>query len=280
MLLYILLTDTKESRDPDVGTEISPSRSLCYSEPAQSLQQAPFLSLSRSTFNGKYQFEEEQYNAFPLSFGTVLQVEVEIGGIIHTLTLGTATISAHNLFINFPPAWTHPPISSNTSIYSIYPDDPFHLSISSSSCIVMQPLIHCDPTLKCVKHSATLVCIQTHLQTTDMVELMNVKSKHEKSGNLIDFHFLCPASKEYFPTPPACASDYQATVYAAGGLVVDVRKVVRRTFNFTPRNPRGRIGLTANRLGRDPRLKLSLQRSPYPPECLPWLDILAAIFPR
>ena len=164
MLLYILFTDTKESRDPDVGTEISPSGSLCYSEPVQSLQQAPFLSSSRSTFNGKYQFEEEQYNAFPLSFGTVLQVEVEIGGIIHTLTLGTATISAHNLFINFPPAWTHPPISSNTSIYSIYPDDPFHLSISSSSCIVMQPLIHCDPTLKCMKHSATLVCIQTHLQ--------------------------------------------------------------------------------------------------------------------
>ena len=55
-------------------------------------------------------------------------------------------------------------ISSNTSIYSIYPDDPFHLSISSSPCIVMQPLIHCDPTLKCMKHSATLVCIQTHLQ--------------------------------------------------------------------------------------------------------------------
>ena len=102
----------------------------------------------------------------------------------------------------------------------------------------MQPLIHCDPTLKCVKHSATLVCIQTHLQTTVMVELTNVKSKHEKSGNLIDFHFLCPASKENFPTPPACASDYQATVYAAGGLVVDVRKVVRRTFNFTPRNPK------------------------------------------
>ena len=104
MLLDIFFTDTKESRDPNVGTEISPSGSLCYSEPAQSLQQAPFLSLSRSTFNGKYQFEEEQYNAFPLSFGTVLQVEVEIGGIIHTLTLGTATISAHNLFINFPPA--------------------------------------------------------------------------------------------------------------------------------------------------------------------------------
>ena len=41
---------------------------------------------------------------------------------------------------------------------------------------------------------------------------------------------------------------YQATVYAAGWLVVDVRKVVRRTFNFTPRNPRGCIGLTANRL--------------------------------
>ena len=99
-----LFTDTKESRDPNVGTEISPSGSLCYSEPVQSLQQAPFLSSSRSTFNGKYQFEEEQYNAFPLSFGTVLQVEVEIGGIIHTLTLGTATISAHNLFINFPPA--------------------------------------------------------------------------------------------------------------------------------------------------------------------------------
>ena len=126
----------------------------------------------------------------------------------------------------------------------------------------MQPLIHCDPTLKCVKHSATLVCIQTHLQATVIVE-------HEKSGNLIDFYFLCPASKENFPTPAACASDYQATVYAACGLVVDVRKVFRRTFNFTPRNPRGRIGLTANRLGRDPRLKLSLQRSPYPPECLP-----------
>ena len=102
-----------------------------------------------------------------------------------------------------------------------------------------------------------------------MVELMKVNPNFEESLNRVEYYFLCPVSKEHFPTPPTSACDYQGTVYAAGGLVVDVRKVVRRTFNFTPRNPRGRIGLTDNRLGRDPRLKLSLQRSPYPPECLP-----------
>ena len=102
-----------------------------------------------------------------------------------------------------------------------------------------------------------------------MVELMKLNPNIEESLNRVDSYFPCSASKEHFPTPPPSASDYQGSGYAAGWLVVDVRKVVRRTFNFTPRNPRGRIGLTANRLGRDPRLKLSLQRSPYPPECLP-----------
>ena len=132
-----------------MGTEISPSGSLCYSEPVQSLQQAPFLSSSRSTFNGKYQFEEEEYNAFPLSFGTVLQVEVEIGGIIHTLTLGSPHYLHPQSIHQFPSGLLA--ISSNTSIYSIYPDR-LNLSISSGLCIVTLPLIHCTLPSKCMKH--------------------------------------------------------------------------------------------------------------------------------
>ena len=203
----------------------------------------------------------------PVSFGTVLHYlgggVRQIGWIIHTLTLGSAQ--------------SPPTIYSSISlqpghlfkhIYLFHLSWPVNLSISSSLCIVMPPLIHCTVSTK--MHETVILNMQGTSSLPFRFVFQALIQKCTNNGSpefsmiYIFAEFFCNNSfPPKTPRPPKAALQPLCvipTVYAGGAGGGDVGKVVRGTFNFTPCNRGGSYWpYTANRAGwiEQQRLKLS-----------------------